>query len=125
MASSLGRVLIVDDDPRIVEMLSTVATDLGYTVRGAGSGAEALEVAPFYHPDVVLLDMRMPGMPGQQVLKHLHQMERDLPVIVVTANVDPEVERRALAQGAFDYVRKPLAVAALQRLLAAAIRHRS
>jgi CheY-like chemotaxis protein len=73
----------VDDDPRIVEMLSTVATDLGYTARGAQS-AEALEIAPFYHPDVVLLDMRVPGMPGQQVLQALHQMERDLPVIVLT-----------------------------------------
>jgi CheY-like chemotaxis protein len=71
MPSSLGRVLVVDDEPHVGATLRDVLIELGYIVKVAVRGAEALKLVPVFEPDVVLLDLLMPEMSGVEVLDHL------------------------------------------------------
>jgi CheY-like chemotaxis protein len=121
MSSPLGRVLVVDDDPNVGAMLRDLLTTLGYVVKNAVRGAEALLLVPVFEPDVVLLDLQMPGMSGIEVLDHLRRDYPSLPVIIVTGNEDEELARRTMRGGAFDYVSKPFTVEVLDRVVTAAL----
>ena len=118
------RVLIVEDEAEVAAVLCDAVVDLGYTVRWAGDGAAALAVAPTFRPHVVLLDLAVPGVPGDVVLKRLHERDPALPVIVVTGNVDVDRAQAMLAGGAFDYVAKPFDLEHLAHVLAAAVVYR-
>jgi len=113
---ALARVLVVEDEPDVADMLQELLVDLGYEVEIAVSGQEALGLVPVYRPDAVLLDLNMPGLPGSQVLEQLLRVDPHLPVIIVTGNSDLEVARRTLQQGAFDYVSKPFDLRVLRAL---------
>ena len=121
MASSLGRVLVVDDEPRVGQMLRDVLIELGYVVKVAVRGAEALRLVPVFQPDVVLLDLQMPEMSGVEVLDHLRRDHPNLRVVILTGNENVEVAKSTLRSGAFDYVRKPFSIDVLERVVAAAI----
>ncbi|HXE00291.1 MAG TPA: response regulator [Candidatus Acidoferrum sp.] len=125
VSPSLARVLVVEDEARVAAVLRDALTDLGYAVKIAGNGAEALGLVPVYQPDVVLLDLAMPGIPGEDVLKRLRQAHPHLPVVVVTGNLDADVARGTLTTGAFDYVSKPFDLEQLGRIVAAAVVYRS
>ena len=124
MSSSLARVLVVDDEPRVAAVLHDALIDLGYAVQVAVNGAEALRLVALYQPDVVLLDLSMPNVSGDVVLERLRDTDPALPVIVVTGNADAERARSTLARGAFDYVSKPFDLEILARILAAAVIYR-
>ncbi len=102
-------VLVVDDQQANVRMVGALLARAGYQVLPALSGAEGLELARTKTPDVVLLDMKMPGMDGFEVLRQirLDDTTRDLPVIFLTADNDRENLIRAFAAGAIDYITKP------------------
>ena len=119
MSSSLARVLVVEDEPHVAAVLHDALIDLGYAVQVAVNGAEALRLVPLYRPDVVLLDLALPNVPGDIVLGQLRLADPNLPVIIVTGNADFE-----LARGAFDYVAKPFDLEILARILAAALVYR-
>jgi len=121
MSAALVRVLVVDDEPRVAELLHDALIHLGYAVRLAMDGAQALEIVAGYHPHVVLLDLTLPGMPGDAVLERLRRADPHLPVIAMTGDADPERARATLAQGAFDYIAKPFDLARLARVLEAAV----
>jgi DNA-binding response OmpR family regulator len=121
MTSPLGRVLVVDDDPNVGDMLQDLLVDLGYVVKHALDGTAALRLVPVFEPDVVLLDLQLPGMSGGEVLDRLRRDHPTVPVIIVTGNDDVEVARRTLRGGAFDYLSKPFTVEVLARVVAAAI----
>jgi CheY-like chemotaxis protein len=121
MSSPLGRVLVVDDDPNVSAMLRDLLTTLGYVVKNAVRGAEALLLVPVFEPNVVLLDLHMPGMSGIEVLDHLRRDHPGLPVIIVTGNEDEELARRTMRGGAFDYLSKPFTVEVLDRVVTAAL----
>jgi len=121
MSSPLGRVLVVDDDPNVGAMLRDLLTTLGYVVKNAVRGAEALLLVPVFEPNVVLLDLQMPGMSGIEVLDRLRRDYPSLPVIIVTGNEDEELARRTMRGGAFDYVSKPFTVEVLDRVVTAAL----
>jgi CheY-like chemotaxis protein len=121
MPSSLVRVLVVDDEPRVAELLNDTLIHLGYAVRLAENGTEALEIVAAYHPHVVLLDLTLPGMPGDVVLERLRQADPHLPVIAMTGDADPERARATLAKGAVDYIAKPFDLKVLARVVAAAV----
>jgi CheY-like chemotaxis protein len=121
MSSSLGRVLVVDDEPHVGATLRDVLVELGYIVKLAVRGVEALKLVPVFEPDVVLLDLRMPEMSGVEVLEHLRRDHPTLQVVILTGNEDGEVARSALRAGAFDYLGKPCSIDVLARIVAAAV----
>jgi two-component system, response regulator, stage 0 sporulation protein F len=120
-ATSLGRILVVDDERPVADVLSEYLQSQGYTTHTAGSGAEALAVVERERPDLVLLDIRMPGIDGLEVLRRLRQADRRPAVIMVTANEDLALARETLKTGAFDYVAKPFDFQYLDRVVAAAM----
>jgi DNA-binding response OmpR family regulator len=124
MSSSIGRVLIVDDEPQVAAMLRDITSALGYAALAVGTGPDALRVLPEFRPDVVLLDMTLPGLRGEVVLERLHDTHPQLPVVMLTGNTDPELARHTLAQGAFDYITKPFNLTRLRQVLEAALAYR-
>lgn len=105
-----GRILVVDDQPDNVQLLSDLLTLHGYAVETASSGQAALDAVARAAPDLVLLDVVMPGMSGIQVLRRLRADPRlaMLPVVLVTA-LDPDTERvNGLEAGADDFLAKPV-----------------
>jgi CheY-like chemotaxis protein len=121
MPSSLGRVLVVDDEPAVGATLREVLVELGYIVKLAVRGAEALKLVPVFEPDVVLLDLQMPAMSEVEVLDHLRRDHPTLRVVILTGNEDVEVVRATLRAGAFDYLSKPFSIDVLARVVAAAV----
>ena len=124
MPPPIVRVLVVEDERDVAAVLHDALVDLGYTVGLAEGGAAALAIVPAFRPDVVLLDLAMPEMPGEVVLERLREADPALPVIIVTGNPDIERARSTLAQGAFDYVAKPFDLERLAHVLAAAVVYR-
>src|SRR5207244_2744131 len=121
VARSLGRILVIDDDPNIVEMVIDYFAGAGYEVIAAHHGGDGLMLAEQERPDVVLCDIRMPGLSGVEVLQQLKLRWRDLPVIIVSGAGDALQAKRCLARGAFDYVPKPFNWEYLNRCVATAI----
>src|SRR5919198_6085109 len=119
--SPLARILVVDDETPVLEVLSEYFTAQGYEVLTACSGDEALAVVARTPPELVLLDIRMPGMDGVEVLRRLRNVNQLLPVIMVTANEDVALARETLKIGAFDYVPKPFDFRYLDRVVAAGL----
>jgi DNA-binding response OmpR family regulator len=119
--SPLARLLIVDDEEPVVEVLSDYFTGQGYQVGTARNGTEALAAVRRTRPDLVMLDVRMPGIDGVEVLRRIRALDGALPVIMVTANEDVALARETLKLGAFDYVPKPFDFAHLDRTVAAAL----
>ena len=104
-----GRILVVDDQPANLRAVSALLTRHGYEVLTAGNGEDALALALAQVPDLLLLDMMMPGMDGFELLAKLQQHPdlRKLPTIFLTAAQDRELLLRAFDSGAVDYVTKP------------------
>jgi len=102
-------ILIVDDNPENVRLLGMVIKKEGYLVGIARDGAQALEMAAQHRPDLVLLDIMMPGMDGFAVCARLKEMAEtcDTPVILLTARVESEDIIKGFEVGAVDYVTKP------------------
>lgn len=105
---SKGTILVVDDEREVRQMLAEFLESRGYRVALAGSGREALAAVEREVPDLVLMDVRMPVMDGEEALKLLGARQPGLPVVMVTANADSAVTARLLRLGAVDYVPKPL-----------------
>ena len=101
-----GRVLIVDDDPALAEMLGIVLHGEGYDVSHCGDGAQALSAFRQAKPDLVLLDVMLPGMNGVEVCRRIRN-ESDVPIIMLTARTDTVDVVNGLEAGADDYVSKP------------------
>lgn len=101
--------LVIDDQPANVRLLSLLLTTSGYTVISALGGDEGLALARSMNPDVVLLDVRMPGMNGFQVLAAMRDEDglARTPVILLTADNSRESLERAYAAGATDFIAKP------------------
>lgn len=103
------RILIVDDVPDNIRVLSRMLVDDGHEISAATNGRQALKLAAACAPDLVLLDVMMPDMDGYQVCAALKAdpLLRAIPVIFITALADVEDETRGLALGAVDYITKP------------------
>jgi two-component system chemotaxis response regulator CheY len=103
-----ARVLVVDDSALARRMMRQVLTELGHAVEEAADGEEALERYVLNRHDVVLLDLVMHGMYGLEVLSKFRQLNPDLPVIIVTADIQKSTREQARAAGAAAMVNKPL-----------------
>ena len=101
------KILVVDDEPEVRQMMEHFLTERGYEVRIAENGRQGLAALDTFTPDVVLLDMHMPELDGLETLKRIAARAPSLPVIMVTVNDDVETTARLLQLGAADYVPKP------------------
>jgi diguanylate cyclase (GGDEF)-like protein len=102
------RILVVDDEPGSIELLAGIFGD-EYEIMFATEGEKALELALTAEPDVILLDVMMPGIDGYEVCRRLKgdELTADIPIIFITACGDLEAESRGLESGAMDYIHKP------------------
>ncbi len=110
MANPKGQILIVDDDPHAIEILTRMLEREGYGCISAASGRAALEAVRGKAIDVILLDVMMPEMDGLQVCEHLRADDdlRQIPVILLTAKDDMETRSRGMALGVSEYLTKPV-----------------
>ena len=115
------RVLIVDDDTSIVELLQQYFESSGHHVEIALHGGDALTLIQHDPPDVVLLDIAMPGLDGVQVLQRILALEAAPPVIIVTGHEEGALSEQTRALGAFDYITKPFDLSRLSRAVDAAL----
>jgi two-component system response regulator PilR (NtrC family) len=102
-----GSILIIDDEEIMREILETLLSREGYSVRVAAGGAEGVELARSVPFDAVIVDVMMPGMDGMAVLEELKKFDDELPVIMITAFASVENAIAAMKRGAFDYITKP------------------
>src|SRR4051794_26967646 len=104
-----GTVLVVDDEPEIRELCRVNLEFEGFEVLEAANGIEALEVVRSRHPDLVFLDLMMPGMDGWDVLHTLKEDESTahIPVVLLTAKTGEDDQMRGWQEGILDYVAKP------------------
>jgi sigma-B regulation protein RsbU (phosphoserine phosphatase) len=107
--TSKGDILIVDDTPANLRVLAQMLSERNYRVRAVTSGARALEAAQAASPDLVLLDVKMPGMDGYEVCQRMKadQRTRETPIIFISALDDVQDKVRAFTAGGVDYVTKP------------------
>jgi CheY-like chemotaxis protein len=103
------KILIVDDDVDIVEMLKTLLEAEGYEIVEAFDGKEALDKVHIHKPDFILLDIMMPVMDGWEVAKRLKACKKTfhIPIAILTAKISPEDKKKAFCVGAEDYLTKP------------------
>jgi two-component system KDP operon response regulator KdpE len=120
----MTRVLVVDDEAQIRRALTTNLRARGYEVDQASTGEQALTLAADHHPDVVILDIGLPGVDGIDVLRGLRGWS-SVPVIMLTVREDESDKIEALDAGADDYVTKPFSMGELLARLRAALRRRA
>ena len=117
----MTRVLVVDDEPQILRGLGTNLRARGYDVETAPDGERALEIAARTHPDVVILDLGLPGIDGVEVIRGLRAWTQ-IPIIILSARDQERDKVEALDAGADDYVSKPFGMDELLARLRAAER---
>ena len=112
------RVVVVDDDPLARRMLRDVLQDAGITVIAeAGGGREAIELSLYYKPDVVVMDLVMPGMDGVAATRQIVEKAPDVKVVMLTSSDSEEVGLMTLRAGASGFLCKSVGVEALPRAL--------
>ena len=117
----MQKILIIDDDVHIGNMLEEALQREGYEVCKAFSGTEALLVLSKQKPDLILLDLMLPGLSGEELLPEI----KDIPVIVVSAKIDPSNKVDLLLGGAADYVTKPFDMGELLARITVQLRNRT
>jgi two-component system, OmpR family, KDP operon response regulator KdpE len=117
------RVLVVDDEPAILHAVQTVLETQGYAVSVASTGERALARAAAEAPELVILDLGLPGIDGMDVIRQLRSFAPRLPILILSAHGDDASKVRALDLGADDYVSKPFSVQELLARIRTALRH--
>ncbi|PYN12943.1 MAG: two-component system response regulator [Candidatus Rokuibacteriota bacterium] len=117
----LARILLVEDEIEILDAIAEHLEREGYAVTRAVDGAEALRKVQNERPDLVLLDVGLPGLSGFDVLQRLREDHPRVPVVMLTGLNDEAQARRTLQMGAVDYIRKPFDLGHLNRVVLAAM----
>ena len=113
----MAYVLITDDSLVQRKIISKIVTEQGYEIRTAASGRSAMESIALRAPDCLLLDLLMPEMTGQEVLKALKDQQVDFPIVVVTADIQETVRVECMKLGALYFLNKPVKPEELQTIL--------
>ena len=112
----MTRILVIEDNAKNLKLVRDVLQHAGYEVLEARTGEEGVEVAASSEPDLVLMDLQLPGIDGMEALRRLRASERrSVPVVAVTAFAMKADRERAFAAGFDGYVEKPISVRALPR----------
>ena len=120
-----ARLLVVDDEPSIVELLSASLRFAGFEVETAAGGLEAVEAARTFRPDLLVLDVMMPGLDGFGVVRRLRQEGVRTPVLFLTAKDATEDKVQGLTLGGDDYVTKPFSLEEVVARIRAVLRRAS
>ena len=118
-------ILVVDDEPEIVEILTFVLSEVGYTIIAAYDGDEALEKYKIVKPDLVLTNYVMPGMNGLELLQQIRQKDTSTPIVMLTCHDSIELAIEAFENGLDDFMAKPFRVEELKSKIEAAFRRNS
>ncbi len=127
MSSSAGpasekiKLLVVDDEPGVLDMVRQHFTPRGYEVETAEDGTDAIEVCARQKPQVILLDLKMKRMDGNQALPHLKKIVPDAKVFVISAYQDEILERKIAGLGAYAHFEKPISIVALEKAVRASV----
>lgn len=105
---SLNKILIVDDDRKIVYLISKVLKNNGFSPKGAYCAMDALEIFKKEIFDAVLLDIKMPGMNGIDAIREFKNISAEIPIIIITAYADIQMAVKVMKLGAYDFITKPL-----------------
>lgn len=119
--AAAGKILVVDDEPEIRRLLGEALGAMGYETRETADAPGGLRAVIDWAPDIVLLDIKMPGLDGVGALPAMAALAPAMKVIMVSGSTNAEVARRALAHGAFDYVTKPVDFEYLGHAIASAL----
>jgi len=117
MKPAPGRVLIADDDPPLLELLDIFLTGQGYEVATVATGGQVLDAVPTFQPDVVVVDMLMPGLSGTDVLDALRRAGVTVPVILISGH------QITVREGFFGVLRKPFNLLTMAEVVATAVAH--
>jgi len=120
--SNLPLISVVDDDESVRESLQALVRSVGFGVMVFASAEEFLTSGRLADTDCLILDVRMPGMNGLELQRHLAANNFAIPIIFITAHGDDESRKRALANGAADYLFKPFSEEALLNAIDAALK---
>jgi|SRR5688572_16404202 CheY-like chemotaxis protein len=115
----MAKILIIDDTPNFRAVLDILLRGNGYDVLLADNGRRGLELYRQEHPDVITLDLNMPGLDGIAVLKEIRKVDQKQPVIVMTGDTNPESERQVRALGVSEFIIKGVSL----EVLTDALRH--
>ena len=107
------KILIIDDDPSIRETLEMFLHEKGYEVMTSEDGGKGLEAVQRERPDIVILDIRLPGMDGLEVLRKIKEKGEDIYVIMITAYHAMETTIHAMTLGFYEFIHKPIEVGEL------------
>ena len=124
MSASMTRILVVDDEPPIRRLLHTSLASQGFQIVEAATGSEALDEVEQAPPDLIVLDLGLPDMQGQEVIRLLREQGSAVPIVVLSSRTDETGKVEALDLGADDYVTKPFGTDELLARIRAALRHR-
>ncbi len=122
--SSTVKVLIVDDEPPIRRLLRVGLGTEGYAISEAGNAKDAIEHVRLDRPDLILLDLGLPDMPGHELLRRWRDELVDLPILILSSRTDEAGIVKALELGADDYVTKPFGMKELVARIRVALRHK-
>ena len=106
----MSTIWIIDDDDQLRISFQKLLTEEGYHVESAASGESCLKMIQQKLPDLIVLDVRLPGINGLETFKEIHKIEPKLPVIIMTAYGTTETAIEAIKLGAFDYILKPFEI---------------
>ncbi|HVX69114.1 MAG TPA: response regulator transcription factor [Mycobacteriales bacterium] len=109
-ASAAARLLVVDDEPNILELLSASLRFAGFDVATARDGQQALKAVEAFQPDLVVLDVMMPGIDGFEVMRRMRERQRQVPVLFLTARDATDDKVTGLTLGGDDYITKPFSL---------------
>ena len=116
------RVLLVDDEPRVLQMFKDVLANYGFVTEGATDGGEAMKRIGEGAFDAIVSDVNMPGIGGLEFLRSVRERDLDVPVILMTGKPSRESSKRALEYGAFQYLTKPVMPGVLREVIERAVR---
>ena len=108
----MPKILIVDDDVTITELMKALVSMEGHQPTTVNDSLQAVDVAKSVEPDLITLDLMMPGLTGFELCKILHEDPHfeKIPIMIISAKDDPESKEKAFAAGAMDYITKPFGV---------------
>jgi DNA-binding response OmpR family regulator len=121
---SESKILIIDDEKSVCDVCSQLFSRDGYSVESSYEGTSGLEKFEDFKPDVVFIDLRMPGMDGMEVLEKIKEKDKDVVTIMITAYATVEAAVESMKKGAFDFLPKPFTEDKLRSVLKKALKKR-